>query len=1107
MRTKTIPLSVFLCGALALVTCGSAGATDELQQGFMQPPDAAKPHTWWHWMNGNITKEGITADLEAMQRVGLGGAQIFNAAEGIPHGSVDFNSKAWREMVQFAASEARRLGLELCIHNCAGWSSSGGPWNTPEHSMKIVVTCEQLVKGPARFDAVLPHPKVKRDFYRDIALLAFPTPVGERVSMTAHSPRIVVEDLENKVFFKRDGKIKPASGDAGAACDPVQTDQIIDLTAKMTPDGRLAWGVPDGEWTILRVGYTSNDRSNHPAPAEGTGLECDKLSSEAAQAHWDGMMGKLIEELGPLAGNIKDGLNNVLIDSYEVGPQNWTQKFREEFKKRRGYDLIHFLPVFTGRVVDSPEITDRFTWDLRRTIADLFAENYSGQFAKMAHRAGLLYSVEPYGNCPSDDLQYGSSADIPMSEFWPGNDTSAGNAKLAASVAHVYGRKFVGAESFTAPPNMGKWLKDPYSLKIQGDSVYCAGVNRIIYHRYAHQPWTKPDRYPGMTMGQWGTHFERTVTWWEQSRAWLKYQARCQYLLQEGTFVADVLFYCGEGAPNSMPDVWMPKGYDYDGCSADALMNRMSVRNGRIVLADGAGKAGAGMSYRLLVLPDDKTMSLPVLRKIKKWVDAGAIVVGPKPVKAPGLVGYPQCDADVKRLADEVWPKILSGKAPADVLKAAGVKPDFECTNTRAQLAYIHRVKEDADIYFVSNQKYAFDQAECLFRVSGKTPEFWYPETGKIETAPVYSEQDGRTSVLLRFEPAEAVFVVFRRKPAADHAVSVRYAPAVEQTKPSSDLTILKAEYGVLGNSPEAAGKVVDVTAKLVSLMKDGALEVQVDNGLAGRDPAYLTPKELRVEYRYKGKVKVTKLPENQILVLPDEGGAAFSTYELAVHPGGGLEVYTWKPGVFEVQTASGKVLKVAVHEVPKPQEITGAWELSFPPNWGAPEKLVLDKLISWTAHNDKGVNYFSGTATYRKTFDVQQVARNKQKAKTYLDLGDLKNIAEVTLNGKELGILWKPPFRVEVTDTLRTGKNDLVVKITNLWPNRLIGDEFLPADREWNGMQLKAWPAWVLEGKPSPTGRFTFTTWHHWTKEDDLLPSGLFGPVMLRTVDCSVVK
>jgi hypothetical protein len=1152
-----------------------SGATpEELEQGFVNPPASAKPHTWWHWMNGNVSKEGITADLEAMAEAGLGGAQIFNAAEGIPHGPIQFNSPEWIEMVKHASLEAKRLGLELCIHNCAGWSSSGGPWNTPEHSMKIVVTSETQIKGPVQVTEAPPQPKTNLDFYRDIAVLAFRTPAMNTDKHLITNAKIFLD--RGPVNYENTSEVLPEM--------LVQPNTIIDLTEKLlVPDGKTPqWAAPEGDWTIVRVGYTSNGRKNHPAPSEGTGLECDKLSREAIKAHWDGHIGLLLTALGKTDGPDKPGLNNVLIDSYEVGTQNWTQGFEKEFQSRCGYSILNFLPVFTGRIVDSPEVTERFLWDFRRVIADLFAENYSEYFGTLAHQAGLLYSIEPYGNSPSDDIQYGSFADITMGEFWPssGHSVNSGNAKLAASIAHVYDKKFVGAEAFTAAPDAGKWLKGPFDIKAQGDAVYCGGVNRMIYHRYAHQPWTNPTRYPGMTMGQWGTHFERTLTWWQQGRDWLRYQTRCQYLLQEGQFVADVLFYSGESAPNELRNSKLTYGYDYDGCDTRAL-KMLKVKNGRLVLP-------SGMSYRILVLPDESFMSPEILKTIGRLVSEGAVVVGKnKPEHAVGLRNFPESDAEVKRLADEVWQKVISDKSPAQVLELLKIQPDFYA-DENAHLNYIHRTISGMDYYFVACPSLKGEEVECTFRISGKTPEFWHPDTGEIETAPVYEEKDGLTTVPIRFGPSGSVFVVFRKSVAGDHAIAVKYTAAKEKPAYTGDLKIVKAEYGyfadegiencanvtdivrksvaagtltiaasndafggdpaygvfkqlqidyringvnkkeqvienksitlpagaviskawygVISNIPEIepTRQTVDVSAKLKGLVKDGALTIKVDNSMTdGKDPAYLLKKQIRVEYLYNGARAWAKINENRTLVLPPEAEdvIVLPTYELRTTDGGFPEIQAWKAGSFEVIMASGKTSKIEIADAPEIKEIDGSWQLSFPPNWGAPEQITLDKLISWTEHTNEGVKYFSGTATYKKTFDWN--TKPDKGLRVVLDLGKLKNFAEVELNGKSFPVLWKPPYYLDITDAIKTGENVLQIKITNMWPNRLIGDEQLPDDREWNGIQLKEWPQWVLDGKPSPTGRFTFTTWRHWRKDDPLQPSGLFGPVQVRLVKC----
>jgi hypothetical protein len=1146
---------------------GDSSSGVGLEEGFVHPPAPAKAHTWWHWMNGNISREGITADLEAMADAGIGGAQIFNGSEDIPHGPVQFNSPEWLDMVKHAAAEAKRLGLDLCIHNCAGWANSGGPWNTPEHSMKIVVTGEMRVQGGSRLSAPPPQPAGNMGFYRDIAVLAFP----------AKAVRRAIPELNAKIYLQR-ADIPSAKTADYAAEAAVRRDEIIDLTEKfLPPDGKTGtWDVPEGEWTVLRVGYTSNGRKNHPSPAEGEGLECDKLSREAVKAHWDGHLGLILEALGKNDGADKPGLNGVLVDSYEVGTQNWTQGFENEFHRRCGYSLLKFLPAFTGRIVDTPDVTERFLWDLRRVISDLFAENYSAYFGELAHRAGLSYFIEPYGNSPSDDIQYGSYGDVPMGEFWSNMDGKGVNishvayCKLASSVAHVYGKRITGAEAFTADPNGGKWQKDPFAMKAHGDAIYCAGVNRMIYHRYAHQPWTDPVRYPGMTMGRYGTHFERTLTWWHHAGEWLTYQARCQYMLQEGRFVADVLFYCGEGAPNEVRTKQLPQGYDYDGCDAQALKT-LKVKNGRLTLP-------SGMSYRILVLPDDPAMSPEILNTVGKLADAGAVIVGrTKPERAQGLRDYPSSDAAVKKAADRVWAKVISDKSPAEVLTDIGLPPDFSA-DEGAGLAYIHRQAGETDIYFVACPGLQGDELTCTFRVGGRIPEFWDPATGSIEVAPVFEEKDGRTLVPVRFEPAGSVFVVFRKPVTGDHAVSATFTAAPETSGHSGNLKIVKAEYGYFAD--ENPGNYANVTEIVRQLFAAGNRKIAATNGAMGGDPADGVVKELSIRYRSGGaerqeqarenlsvelpadaeiikafygvitddiyteripqiadvteqlnrladggilrtvvndaltggktisgnrkKIKVEYIcngvrgswhaRENQVLRLPPE-----QEYELKAQAGGEVECRAWKPGVFEWKTASGKTGKIDVPAIPQAVEITGEWRLSFPPGWGAPEEITLDTLISWTEHAEDGVKYFSGTATYTKHFTWD--AGMEEDTKVILDLGSLRNFADVQLNGQSLPLLWKPPYRLDVTEALRRGENLLEIKITNLWPNRLIGDEQLLDDRSWNGDHLTAFPQWVIDGKPSPTGRFTFTTWHYWHRDDMPLPSGLFGPVCLRSM------
>jgi len=1074
----------------------SSAQRPNLAKEFVSPPMSSKPQVWWHWMNGNITKEGLTADLEAMKQAGVGGATIVIVDCEIPAGPVKFMSPEFRAMFKHAVTEAHRLGLFLSIENCAGWSSSGGKWNTPEHAMQIVVTTETNVTGPSKFSDLLPQPATQWGFYRDIAVYAMKRPSGKEAR---------INNISGKAAFVRSDGINPDTSATIPASGVFRSEDIIDLTSKLGVDGRLEWDVPAGEWTILRMGHTPTGTNNHPAPIEGTGPEVDKLSKEAMDLHFAGMMQKLLDDIGPLAGK---GLMDSLIDSYEVGSQNWTVKLPEEFKKRCGYDMIPYLPVYTGRVIGSAEKSERFLWDVRRVVSDMFAENYCLHFTELCHKAGLTASVEPYGDGTFEDIGYGGQADIPMGEFWSGGGAD-GTCKLASSIAHTYGRKYVATESFTAAPENGKWTNDPYSLKAQGDQNYCMGVNRFIFHRYAHQPWM--NRFPGMTMGQWGFHFERTVTWWEQSSAWLQYLARCQYMLSQGLFVADAAYFIGESAPVSLRvgNPTLPQGYDYDGCNREVIMKRMVVKNGKIVLPD-------GMSYRMLILPPDETMTPELLRKIKQLVTDGATVVGQKPVRSPSLKNYPACDDEVASIANELWGKcdgktvtevkygkgrIIWNKPLAQVFTSMGLKPDFESSIER--VPYIHRRVAGNDVYFVVNPLKQAREAYCTFRVSGKVPELWDAETGRMKPAPVYSEKNGCITIPLSFEPTGSVFVVFKKQAVKkDHFVVVKRTEDLSKaiTRALPELVIKKAIYEAL----DGAGS-VDVTDKLTSLVKNNSIYVTASNELAG-DPASMHVKRMRVEYTLDGKPATVIVPENSMLSIPD-GFYRMSGERVSSVPQSEIivknnkpQITFWEPGSVQLKSASGAVVSAKVSDLPANVIVNGPWELRFPPNWGAPATVTLPELISWSDHPDIGVKYFSGTATYVKELNVPAAMIGKGKG-IYLDLGNVKNFSQVTINGKYLGIMWKPPFRVDITDCVHAGSNHMEIRVTNLWPNRLIGDEQLPEDREWNGMQLVKWPDWVLQGKPSPTGRYTFTTWHHYTKDSQLLESGLIGPVILRPV------
>jgi hypothetical protein len=609
------------------------------------------------------------------------------------------------------------------------------------------------------------------------------------------------------------------------------------------------------------------------------------------------------------------------------------------------------------------------------------------------------------------------------------------------------------------------------------------------------QPWL--DYRPGMTMGPWGLHYERTNTWWEQTGPWHEYLARGQYMLRQGTFVADICYLQPEASPQEYK--WHErKGYDYDDCTAEVVLTRMSVKDGRLVLPD-------GMSYRVLVLPETTRMTPALLRKVKELAEAGATIIGStRPTKAPGLTDYPKCDEEVARLAEELWGqgKVVAGKSPEQVLKEMGAAQDFAAPPS---VRWIHRKAGEAEIYFLASNSPQAREVTCAFRAAGLRPEFWRPETGEIEPVAVYEQAGGVTRIPVAFEPSGSVFVVFRpavKGPDPVTGVSLDGKPLAPPAEPKALVRVERAVYGVPGD-PE---RTRDVKAKLQALLDAGEFAIGVTRMAAGDDPAYGVVKTLDADYTFGGTAYKVSAKDGETVNFPLTPGWEAAARVRNDGKGGWL-VETELAGAYELKTAAGRVLIVDIPAIPAPLEIAAPWEVRFPPNGGAPERITFEKLISWSAHEDPGVRFFSGTATYTKTFGVPGEMRGKDRRVT-LDLGQVQVMATVKVNGKDLGILWKPPYRVDVTDVLKAGDNAVEIGVTNLWINRMIGDEELPEDSDRNpDGTLKAWPQWVEEGKPSPTGRFTFTSWRLWKKGEAPVESGLIGPVTLRVSALAKVR
>jgi hypothetical protein len=1157
----------FLIALCLTVNAGFAGA-DQLEEGFKTPPDSAKPQVWWHWINGNITKEGITADLEAMKRVGIGGAQIFNIPMGIARGDVPVLSPAWYDCVKYADREAKRLGLELSIQVGPGWSI-GGKWMKPEEGMKILTWSKKTVRGPMKFEGRLETPPYT-NFYRDIAVYAVPAADGESKSLAERGVTVTsdppIDGLQNiidnnsstgvtlpvslltkgsitfsfpqavsiqsvTVMYKQEIQgsqiIFEASEDgvkyqtiatglegeyselhypqsilackpntarffrirykAGKAPVPLLVQEInlspaprihladlksgstrvwghgtsqkyiddkmtglpgiprtrvIDLSKNLNPQGVLAWDIPEGEWTIVRIGYTPNGRVPAASPRELFGPVVDLLDPKGMDAHFQ----RYLDPILTSGGTRTEAMKYILMDSFEPGCQNWTEILPEEFKKRRGYDLEPWLPVLAGGyVLENGDASERFLRDVRKTLAELIAENFYGRARELCHERGLKLNAESSGAMQYlyDPLNMQRHNDMPMGESWTSAGGKLGAAradnKVASSVAHTLNLPFAASETFTGED---RWLGHPFSAKYLSDETFCLGINKLIVHRFAHQ--ARLDIAPGFTLGRWGFSYDRTQTWWEQSSEWISYITRCQYLLSQGRFAADILCLTAEDAPSKLYELdprnefkpAIPSGYDYDGCPDDVFMNSLSVSNGYLTLPH-------GMRYRVLLLPDTTVMTPERARMVKRLVAEGATVVGRKPTGSPSLTGFPAADAEVRKIADEVWgadgtKDHFYGKGCVrtgsfeEIFSRMNIAPDFESSIAQKKnegIRYIHRVDGETEIYFLANKSERAADAVCTFRVSGKSPEFWRPDTGRIEQCGIFTATNGQIRMPIHFDPFGSVFVIFR-KPAAPAVSAVKY------------------------NGKEL---------------------------FSGKAPGKESP-----------AVAAQAGSFNDVVCFKEQGA---------------LKAEICRSGTYELSTDRGS-LTFAV-TLPDPLVIGGAWDVSFPPDRGAPEKATFDSLVSWSERAEPGIKYFSGTATYTKEIVIPQelIAADR---KLYLDLGNVQVIAEVNLNGKELGILWKPPFRADITAVAKPGMNKLTVRVVNLWPNRLIGDEQLPEDAEYGtgaSTPLLKWPEWLLQKKPRESGRIALGTWKHWKKDDALQPSGLIGPVRIVPAQSKVIS
>ena len=965
------------------------GGVDDsvLADRFLDPPLSARPAAYWAWLNGNVSLPQLTRELEEMKDKGLSGAYIFDVGARDPEGIIPpgpaFMGPESVRAIGHAIREATRVGLELGFVTSSSWNA-GGPWVTPNDASMGLYHSETIVEGPVRFSQVLPFPSVPKNtprrrngfpvYYKDIAVLAFPRTTQQ-----------LIEDVTS----------------------------VIDLTNRVDKSGRLTWDVPSGKWAIMRSVCANTGQGLAIPSPRSHGLVIDHFRAEATEMHFQYLIDRLLAELGSFEDT---ALKYMYLCSYELRGLMWTPNFIQEFQKRRGYDMTPYLPVLFGCTVQTKEMTERFRYDFDKTLGDLIVDGFYGKARQVSNRHGLLLCAEaggpgpPTHNVPVDALKALGALDIPRGEFW--NKHTIWVVKETACASHIYGKRIVDMEAFTS---WRHWQDGPFELKPLADRAMCGGTNHFTLHTFAHNP---PEAgLPGWVYHA-GTHINVNLVWWPKAKPFIDYLSRCSHLLQEGLFVGDVCYYYGDQAYNFVPprhvDPSLGYGYDYDVANAEVILTRMDARDGKVVLPD-------GMSYELLVLPDRDDMDWEVLQKLERLVRAGATVVGPKPSRSNGLTDYPHRDERVRNLANRLWGtcegdkvkehaygkgEIIWGRRLCEVLRDRGIGPDFRfiSRNEGTDLDYIHRRTKDEDIYFVSNKNMRWEEVDCIFRVTGKTPELWMPDTGEMRRQAVYDSVEGGTKVPLRLPPAGSVFVVFREKAGRDHIISVS----------RDDTRVFPVSPGV--------------------------------------------PQELP-----------------SIEVLPREDNE--------------VELLAWKGGRYVLETVRGGRIEARVRDVPPAWDITGPWEVRFPEGWGAPPSKVFPKLVSWTDDAEDGVKYFSGIAAYYKEFDIPRELLEADKH-VVLDLGRVRVVADAYLNGKHLGVLWKPPFRLDITHAAKRGKNRLVVEVANLWSNRLTGDARSPKGKRYCRTNMK-----------------NALTWSSPWKETPLLESGLLGPVRLFTARKIVVK
>lgn len=997
LRHVAIVGLLLACPGVKHIDWQSLASADDvaLTRAFANPADAHKPWAYWWWLNANVTEQSITRDLEQMRAKGFGGFLLFDVtAYGHdlvppPPRKIAFMSPAWRSLLRHAMQEADRLGLQMSVNLSTCGGALQAPWPLGEHAAKQLVWKVVVVDGPGQVAGRLAP--AARPHFRDVSLVAARVIEGKPdvdALQPAEGHATPIDWPEAWSTTMRDTfnqRGRHVGSQIFQPDKPLTVDRAIDLSPHVDSERGFTWNVPAGRWVLIRFGC-------EPIPERGN--DVDILNTEAVDHHFQRMGKVILDDAGPLAGKTLTHFYNV---SWEGTSPSWTPGFAQQFHRFRAYKIVPLMPALAGMTVENAETTGRFHRDYSRTLSDCFLHNCYARFTELCHAAGVQWHSEsggPWRDFPlfeyADQLEFWGANDMPQGEFW-WPSTSHTNARRTANAAHIYEKPLASIEAFTHMRM--HWSAYPAALKPYADYAFCDGVNLFVWHTSSASPASFGK--PGIVYFA-GTHINRNVTWWEMAGPMLSYLSRCQTMLQQGRYVADVCCYTGDRNRtnwgrlkqwSSNPSVQLPEGFSFDIVNTDVLLNRLSFEDGRLQLP-------GGMGYRLMVVDLDEDAVPPAaLEKIQELASAGATVVlgHRRPQRAPGLRDYPNADEDVQRLASEIWGppaekpslRVLRPEASesaatlADVLRVGHVLPD--CVTP---WQWTHRRTGQTDIYFLAGT----GRAECTFRIAGRRPELWDPVSGTIRDAVCWrATEDGRTVVPITLPDDGSLFVVFRR--------------------------------------PAARG-----------------------------EPA--------------------------VIAAPDEA------VQIVGRNDDNLELAVWRSGEHQLKAATGRSFKVGPMSLPEPKELGGPWLVRFAPGWRAPESTEFPRLTPWNEHPDPNIKHYSGTASYEKQFELSpQQADNLVR----LQLGDVKHVARVSVNGTVLGIVWTAPWSVDLTGAVRPGKNHLRVDVANTWANRLIGDAGLPESERLTRTNVRY-----------EKGKRTLAPFQSFSSEDKLMPSGLLGPVRL---------